>query len=109
MTAALQFGQAKPGLEYQDRRAAFGIAVQDGKLACVRITRSPDNVYLDLPGGALDEGETEEQALIREFAEETGLVVQVDDRLVCAQQYFLKADGRPVNNRGGIYLVDSPR
>jgi len=104
MTAPLQFGQAKPDVEYQDRRAAFGVAVQDGKLACVRIMRGED-AYFDLPGGALDAGETEEQALIREFGEEAGLVVQVDDLLVRVRQFAVKSDGRTFNNRGGIYEV----
>ena len=33
----LQFGTARPGLDYIHRPAVFGIAERDGRLACVRV------------------------------------------------------------------------
>lgn len=104
MTPPLQFGDRHAHLTYEDRRAVFGVAVRAGKVALARITRGDDH-YFDLPGGALDPGETEEAALVREFAEETGLAVQVDDLLARANQYLVKSDGRALNNRGAFYLV----
>ena len=68
----LQFGTARPGLDYLHRAATFGLVEQDGKLACVRVDRG-EGSYFDLPGGAVDGEESEQQALVREFAEETGL------------------------------------
>lgn len=103
-TPPLQFGAHNASFHYRDRRAAFGVAVRDGQVACVRIDRGPAS-YFDLPGGALEPGETEEAATIREFAEETGLVVQVDDLLVRVQQYLVRTGGEAVNNRGGVYRV----
>ena len=100
----LQFGTARPGLDYVHRPAAFGLAEKDGKLACVRVDRG-EGSYFDLPGGAIDGEESEQQALIREFAEETGLIIQPEDRLVEAAQYFRKTDGSPVNNAGGFWTV----
>ncbi|ANF53618.1 NUDIX domain-containing protein [Brevundimonas diminuta] len=101
----LQFGTARPGLDYIHRPAVFGIAERDGRLACVRVDRGEGGVYYDLPGGALDGDETEQQALVREFAEETGLIIQPVDRLTEAGQYFLKSDGAAVNNVGGVWVV----
>lgn len=101
----LQFGTARPGLDYIHRPAVFGIAEREGRLACVRVDRGEGVVYYDLPGGALDGEETEQQALVREFAEETGLIIQPVDRLTEAGQYFLKSDGTPVNNVGGVWVV----
>lgn len=100
----LQFGDPDPTLTYADRRAAFGVAERDGKIACVRIDRGPVS-YVDLPGGALDPGESEERALAREFGEETGLVVEAGAPLVQARQYFVKADGQAVNNQGAVFSV----
>lgn len=100
----LQFGTARPGLDYHHRTATFGLAEKDGRLACVRVDRG-DASYIDLPGGAVDGDESEQQALIREFAEETGLVIQPVDRLTEAAQYFRKTDGAPINNVGGIWSV----
>lgn len=55
----LQFGTAAPGLHPRPRPTAFGLVFGSGKLACVRVDRG-EGSYLDLPGGALDGGETEE-------------------------------------------------
>lgn len=104
MNPPLQFGDRHPDLAYQDRRAVFGVAVRAGQVALARIARGEDH-YFDLPGGALDRGETEEAALVREFLEETGLAVQVDDLLVRANQYKIKSDGSAVNNRSAFYRV----
>ncbi|MEN5168231.1 NUDIX domain-containing protein [Brevundimonas pondensis] len=100
----LQFGTARPGLDYIHRPAAFGLAEKDGKLACVRVDRG-EGSYFDLPGGAVDGEESEQQALIREFGEETGLIVEPEDRLTEAAQYFRKTDGSPVNNVGGFWTA----
>jgi 8-oxo-dGTP diphosphatase len=101
----LQFGTARPGLDYIHRPAVFGIAERDGRLACVRVDRGDGAAYFDLPGGAVDGEESEQQALIREFGEETGLIVEPVDRLVEAAQFFHKSDGAPVNNVSGVWTV----
>jgi len=94
----LQFGTARAGKDYRHRAAVFGIAVRDGLLACVHIQREGGSAYYDLPGGAIEGLETEAQALIREFREETGLSVQPLDRLTEASQYFVRTDGEALNN-----------
>jgi 8-oxo-dGTP diphosphatase len=101
---ALQFGLADPGVDYLWRPTAFGLVFRDGLLACVRVTR--DTPYFDLPGGAVDGEETEEEALVREFGEETGLTVRPVERLLEAGQVFRKSDGQPVNNVGGVWLAE---
>ena len=74
-------------------------------MAVVRIARPGEATYYDLPGGAIEAGEDEAQAVAREFAEETGLIVQPEDRLAEAAQYFRKTDGSPVNNAGGFWTA----
>ncbi len=100
----LQFGEPAPGLDYLLRPTAFGLAVRDGRLACVRVDRGPAS-YFDLPGGAIDGTETEAEALVREFVEETGLTVAPKIRLGEAAQYFRKSDGSPVNNLAGFWTA----
>lgn len=104
MRPALQFGHADPGVAYVVRPATFGLVFRDGKVACVRVTR--DTPYHDLPGGAVDGEETEPEALVREFVEETGMTVRPLERLVEAGQYFRKSDDSPVNNVGGIWTAE---
>ena len=100
-----QFGAPEPGLTYLDRPTAFGLVVKGGNLACVRGDRG-EGSYYDLPGGAIDGEETEQKALVREFVEETGLTVRPGERLGEAGQYFLKSDGRAVNNLAGFWTAE---
>ena len=104
MRLSLQFGHPDPGVSYVIRPATFGLVFSKGQVACVRVTR--DTPYFDLPGGAVDGDETEAEALIREFVEETGMAVRPRDRLVEVGQYFRKSDDSPVNNVGGIWTAD---
>lgn len=99
----LEFGVRDPEKAYRLRPAAFGICERNGLIACVHVTRSDDRSYHDLPGGAVDGMETEAEALVREFGEETGLIVRPGALIVRASQLFLKSDGEPVENEGGIY------
>lgn len=105
MSSRLQFGTAEPGLDYRLRPTAFGLVVRDGTLACVRVDRG-EGSYFDLPGGAVDGDETEPQALIREFLEETGMTVRPLTRIGEAAQYFRKTDGEPINNTGGFWTAE---
>lgn len=104
MTPRLQFGEAEPGASYRERPTAFGIVERDGRIACVRVDRGARS-YFDLPGGAVDGDETEAEALVREFAEETGLTVAAGERFAEAGQFFRKSEGQPVNNVGGFWTA----
>jgi 8-oxo-dGTP diphosphatase len=108
-TAPLQFGAAEPGVSYRDRPAAFGVLERDGKVALVRVTKPGLAPWLDLPGGALDEGEGDEQAMIREFGEETGLLVRAGALLTRADQRFFRDSTDPVNNRSAIFRAELER
>jgi 8-oxo-dGTP diphosphatase len=56
---------------------AAAIIVQDGKLLLVQRRVSEGSLSWQFPAGAVEQGETFEQAAVRETAEETGLTVQV--------------------------------
>jgi 8-oxo-dGTP diphosphatase len=102
---ALQFGTPRAGIDYRRRPTAFGLAFDDARLACVRVDRGAGS-YFDLPGGAVDGDETEAEALVREFVEETGLAVRPVERFAEAGQYFHKSDGAPLNNVGGFWIAE---
>lgn len=105
MRPRLQFGTPEAGLDYPDRPTAFGLVLHEARMACVRVDRG-DRSYFDLPGGAVDGEETEEQALVREFLEETGMSVRPVARICEAAQFFRRSDGKPLNNVGGFWLAE---
>ena len=105
--APLQFGTPDADALYRDRPAAFGVVEQDGRLALVKITKPAAAPFFDLPGGAIERGESDSQAMVREFGEETGLVVRAGELLTRADQYFRTTEGEPVNNRSVIFRADA--
>ncbi|WP_309644290.1 NUDIX domain-containing protein [Phenylobacterium sp.] len=100
-----QFGERVGGRVYADRPAAFGIAENGGKIALVAIEKAGGGSWRDLPGGAVDPGETPDLAVVREFGEETGLVITVVEALTEADQFFVNTDGTPLNNRATVFVV----
>ena len=106
MTKEPQFGSPQGGRHHRERPAAFGILFEDGKIALVRVTLADATPpFLDLPGGALDPGETEDQALVREFAEETGLRVSAGHLFGRARQYFVTGKNEAVNNICAFFVA----
>lgn len=62
------------------RVAAYGLLLRDEKILLCRLSNKVgmNPGYWTLPGGGLDFGEDPEHAVVREFKEETGLVVKVN-------------------------------
>ena len=104
MTAP-QFGDPAPGRTYRDRPAAFGIAERDGQIALVRVEKPGHPAWHDLPGGAIDPGESAERAVVREFGEEAGLIVATRAAYARADQRFVNTDGEAFNNRGTFFTL----
>jgi len=61
------------------------VLIENGKVALIERHRAGNHYYV-FPGGGMNEGETPEQAAVREMEEETGLRVTV--RRKVAQIYF---------------------
>ncbi len=61
------------------------ILIEDGKLALIERNRQGRH-YFSFPGGGVDEGETPEQAAVREAEEELGIVVEI--RQKAAEVFF---------------------
>ncbi len=103
--APLQFGVPETDVKHRDRPAVFGIAERAGQIALIRVTREGVEPFHDLPGGGIEPGESEGRALAREFGEETGLVVRGGEILDRADQFMVKSDGEPVNNRSVLMVA----
>ena len=68
--------------ETPGRRGAVAIVVQDGRRLVIRRSRHviAPLVYC-FPGGGIEEGETEEAAVVREYQEEVGISIRPLRRL----------------------------
>lgn len=103
--SAPQFGEPEPGRTYRDRPAAFGIVEREGRIALVQVEKPGYPAWFDLPGGAIDPGEDEAQAVVREFGEETGLRVRAGGTYARADQRFINTDGEAFNNRAAFLVL----
>lgn len=72
----------KDSLEF--RPSVYGVCIREGKV----LLSGQWNGY-DFPGGAVEKGETLEEALKREVREETGIEVSKGDLLYMTEQFFL--------------------
>lgn len=57
-----------------------GILIENGKILLVKQNVTPDRKW-SLPGGRVEQGETLEEAIVREIEEETGLTTKVNKLL----------------------------
>jgi 8-oxo-dGTP diphosphatase len=65
----------RPLSNMNNRKRVAGLILMNGKVLLIRRVRNDRGEYYVLPGGAVEDGETNEEALIREIKEETSLDV----------------------------------
>jgi ADP-ribose pyrophosphatase YjhB (NUDIX family) len=88
--------------------AVYGICEEGDRVLLVRAARylSVAGLWF-LPGGGIDHGEAPEDALVREFGEESGLAVRVGGlRGVLSDVFTLPAGGR-LHTVRIVYAIDA--
>lgn len=107
LSGAAQFALDRLTPPRVQRTSAYGLAVHDDRVLLTRLSpRSHRPGAWTLPGGGVDHGEAPADAVVREFAEETGLVARAE-RLLGAHSVALT--GTAPNGRTedfhGIQLI----
>ena len=70
------------------KQSVTAVVIKDGKVLLARHTYGAGKNLLIVPGGYIDEGETPEDAVKREYFEETGIVIKPRD--IIAIRFNLK-------------------
>lgn len=85
--------------------ACDGILIENGKILLIRRAKEPDKEKWAVPGGRIEENETAEECLKREFREETGIEIEPvklfgiysdparDPRKIIGAAYIVKKTG----------------
>jgi 8-oxo-dGTP diphosphatase len=82
--------------EYPDRPlvGVGGVVIADGRVLLIRRAGPPLQGEWSIPGGLLELGESLDQGVRRELAEETGLEVRVLDLIEVFERVFPDDNGR---------------
>ncbi len=67
------------------RPSVYGLLIHENKIL---LMKNRNASRLSLPGGGIELGETNEEALLREIKEETGIEAQVNQLLAFDQDFF---------------------
>lgn len=84
-----QFGEVVGGVDYVLRPGGYVVAIDPGEE--IAIVATPKGFFL--PGGGQEDGETPEEAAVRETAEECGLEVRLSGCLGIADELVRAASG----------------
>ena len=94
-------GKKDASIQYDFRETCFGIVIKDDKLFCTK-----KNNDLSLIGGGIEENESQEQTLRREFIEEAGLTIEKMKPLCTIDCYWFTKDKRDMESLTNIYIVE---
>jgi len=87
------------------RVGVYGLLIEKDRLLMIKKSRGPYKGRYDLPGGKIEDGESLEVALKREFMEEVGLEIEIGDFIASNEvdEYYKNDKGESRN----IYLIGS--
>lgn len=94
-------GEKDETKKYDFRETCFGICEKDGKIAVVY-----DKNQYSLIGGGIDEGETKEETILREFKEEVGYNIEVVEHLCTIDCFWLAGGKWPMESLANIFIIN---
>ncbi|MBQ3502967.1 MAG: NUDIX domain-containing protein [Clostridia bacterium] len=97
----ITIGKKLENTKYDFRETCFGIYVRDGKILLVK-----KNEQFSFIGGGVEENETYEECLKREFIEESGYEILSIKPFVTIDCFWLAAGKWPLESLANFYIVE---
>lgn len=94
-------GEKLEDKKYDFRETCFGVCVRNGKMLLVK-----KNEQFSFVGGGIEEGETHEECLKREFIEESGYEILEIKPFVTIDCFWLAAGKWPLESLVNFYFVE---
>lgn len=96
------FGQKLDNIEYTDRIGVYGIVInEEGNIAVIK---TPGGYFL--PGGGIENSESHEECIKREFIEETGYDIEIKKYIGSASIYHITRTNQYKRGIGYYYIVN---
>lgn len=83
----------------------YGIYIKDNNILLIKKSRGPYRGMYDLPGGGIEQGETMEECLKREFMEEVGCEIFGQTFLSENEYVTPNYKGKPFRHFGTYFIV----
>lgn len=96
----IKLGSKKKNIKYKFRETCFGIVFKDNEFY---VTEKDGEI--SLIGGGIDNDETHEETLRREFIEEAGLKIKEIIPFVTIDCYWHTRDDHEMNSLANFYIV----
>ncbi|WP_042148726.1 NUDIX domain-containing protein [Paucisalibacillus sp. EB02] len=97
------FGKLVENQEYKLRKCAYAIIFNSSK---DRVLTVHNKGYNFLPGGGIEENESDQVCIEREMMEETGYSLTVRSFIGTAQYYFISSKNEFILSDGFFYLAE---
>ncbi|WP_248929181.1 bifunctional GNAT family N-acetyltransferase/NUDIX hydrolase [Paenibacillus hamazuiensis] len=97
------FGQKSDGLDYARRKGCYAVIFDEDKQQVAAVLTAAGHYFL--PGGGLEDGETDHECLRREVLEETGYAIHIGSLIGEAERYFLSSRNEPLIGDGKFYTA----
>lgn len=94
-------GQKLEDKKYDFRETCFGICIKNGKILLVK-----KNEQFSLIGGGIENNETNEECLKREFIEESGYEILNIKPFITIDCFWLAAGKWPLESLANFYIVE---
>ncbi|PFG03522.1 NUDIX domain-containing protein [Bacillus sp. es.034] len=98
------FGEKVPGVEYQMRTGVYAVIFHHKKNKILTVRNETGHYFL--PGGGMEENESDVECLEREMMEETGYCISIGSHIGNAMCYFFSRMGDPLLGEGHFFLVE---